>query len=257
MFIQEYFRDISPSVIPHEVISATIEDILRVAEKELQKKANKLKVLDVGSGWGEYSFELEKHVKEVVGLEPFKKVYDVAIKSKVNRKSKVKFHNLKIEDFHTQETFDLVLSLTTIEHMSNAERSFQHIFSLLKPGGMIYVTAPNKWWIFDSHYDGLPFLGWLPLPIANAYMRITGKGSSFKDCSYAKSYFGMKKLFNQFPCRYYFLLPNKDAAYLGCGRKGAINLFTRSFGIWLIQKMPLFWSISKGFILVVVKTDLK
>lgn len=37
MFIQEYFRDISPSVIPHAVISATIEEILRVAEKELQK----------------------------------------------------------------------------------------------------------------------------------------------------------------------------------------------------------------------------
>ena len=215
-FTQEYFRDFSPSDIPHSVIAATVKEILGIAEKELQKNAKELIVLDVGSGWGEYSFEFEKYVKEVVGLEPFKKVYDIAIKSKAGRKSKVKFHNIKAENFHTKEKFDLVISLTTVEHMSHAEKSFKQIFSLLKPGGIVYVTAPNKWWLFESHY-GLPALAWLPLLLADMYLRITGKGSSYKDCSYTRSYFGMKKLFNKFPCNYYFHLPDKNAAYLGCG----------------------------------------
>lgn len=251
-FKQEYFRDISPSEIPHLVISATIKEIIGIAEKELQKKARELKVLDVGSGWGEYSLELEKYVKEVVGLEPFKKVYDIAVRSKVRRKSKVKFHNLKVEDFHTKETFDLVISLTTIEHMSDAERAFKQIFSLLKPGGMIYATAPNKWWVFESHY-GLPFLGWLPLSLSDTYLRVTGKGSSYKDCSYTKSYLGMKKLFKQFPCKFYFHLPAPDAGYLGCGGSGIISPFIRYFGIKLIRRIPFFWSISKGFIVIAIK----
>lgn len=251
-FKQDYFRDISPSQISHKVISATIKEILVIAEKQLHKKAKELLVLDVGSGWGEYSFELEKYVKRVIGIEPYKKVFDIAIKSKEKKKSSVKFYNRKVENFHSKGTFDLIISLTTVEHMSNADRSFKKIFSLLKPGGMLYVTAPNKWWPFESHY-GLPFLGWLPLPLADIYLRITGNGSSYKDCSYTRSYLGMRKLFNQFPCEYYFHLPDEKAAYLGCGSSGFFTPIIRFLGIKLIQRIPLFWSISKGFIIIVLK----
>lgn len=251
-FTQEYFRDIAPSEIPHGVISATVKEILGIAERTLHKKAKELRVLDIGSGWGEYSFEFEKYVKSVVGIEPFKKVYDVSIKNKMRKKSHVRFYNLTAEKFQTKEKFDLIVSLTTIEHMSNAERAFKQIFSMLKAGGVVYATAPNKWWLFESHY-GLPFLGWLPLPLADKYLRITGKGSSYKDCSYTRSYFGMKKLFNNFPCSYYFHLPDVNSAYLGCGSTGTIAPFIRSFGIRLIGRIPLFWTISKGFIVVAIK----
>jgi len=146
----------------------------------------------------------------------------------------------------------LALSLTTIEHMPDAYKSYKHVMSLLKPGGMMYLTAPNKWWPFEPHYDGLPFLGWLPLPLADYYLRVTKWGGSYKDCSYGKSYFSIKKLFNQFPCTYYFHLPAKDAGYLGCAKKGPIMLI-RGFGIELIRNIPIFWAISKGFIMVIKK----
>ncbi len=161
-FVQEYFKGRSPSDIPHSVIAATVKEILNIAENKLHKKASELKVLDVGSGWGEYAFELESYVKEVVGVEPYKKLCDVAVKNKFKRKSKVVFHNLAVEKFDTKEKFDLIISLTTIEHMPNAEKSFRQMFSMLKEGGMIYATAPNKLWLFESHY-GLPALAWLPL----------------------------------------------------------------------------------------------
>jgi len=251
-FDQKYFRDISPSAIPHKVIAATVKEILFIAEKELQKKAKDLRVLDVGSGWGEYAFELEKYTREVVGLEPYKKVYDISIKNKLQRKSKVKFENKKVENFHTNKKFDLIISLTTIEHMSSAQRAFKQIFSMLKPNGMVYATAPNKWWLFESHY-GLPALAWLPLPLADIYLQITKKGNSYKDCSYTRSYFGMKNLFNKLPCRYYFYLPNPKSAYLGCGSRGSISPYIRSFGIGLIRRFPIFWTISKGFIVVAIK----
>jgi SAM-dependent methyltransferase len=251
-FTQEYFRDFSPSDVPHTVIAATVKEILGIVEKKLGKKAKDLIILDVGSGWGEYTFELEKYVKKVIAVEPYKKVYDISIKNKSLRKSKVEFHNLEIEKFNTKEKFDVVISLTTIEHMSNAELSFKKIFSLLKKGGVIYATAPNKWWLFESHY-GLPALAWLPLPLANIYLRLAKMGNSYKDCSYSRSYFGMKKLFDKFPCDYYFHLPDEKSAYLGCGSNGFINGYIRSFGIKLIKKAPLFWYISKGFIIIAIK----
>ena len=209
-------------------------------------------VIDVGCGWGEYAFELEKRVKSVTGVEPYKKLYLTAEENRKKRKSKVKFYNKLIENFSTTKKYDLALSLTIVEHMPNAELSNAHIINLLKDGGMMYLTAPNKLWPKEPHYE-LYFLNWLPLSLANIYLKASGKGSSFEDASYARTYFGMKKLFNPLNCRYYFWLPDSNKAYLGLGSGGRTSFFIRNAGISLIKKMPLFWAISKGFIMVIVK----
>ncbi len=253
-YIEKYIKKGVFFPVPDLVVKGTIKEILAIAEKELKKPVRELVVLDIGSGLGEYSFELEKSVKRVVGVEPFDVLYNAAVKTKKEKKSKAEFSNLLIEDFDSREKFDLAISLTTIEHMPNAKRSFKQVFYLLKPGGIIYLTAPNKWWPFEPHYDGLPFLGWLPLSFANLYLRVTNWGGSYEDCSYARSYFGMKKLFNQFSCTYSFYLPSKDAAYLGCAKKGPIQL-VRGTGIELIRKFSIFWAISKGFIMIIKKNN--
>lgn len=237
-----------------EVVKSTIDEILYYASLELQKTVSKLVVLDVGSGVGKYSFEMEKHVKEVVGVEPFKQVYLEAIKTKKEIKSKVKFINKLVEQFNTTKRFDLVISLTTIEHMPNAEESFRRIFSLMKRQGILYLTAPNRWWPFENHYK-LFFLSWLPLSLANLYVRLFCKGSSYEDSAYSKSYFGMRKFLDKFPCKYEFILPrNTNAAFLGCGDKGKAYSIIKKLGIELIKISPFFWIFSKGFIVIVRKT---
>jgi len=251
-FTQEYLNKKNSSGASAIVHKATVDEILNIAKKELHKPIKELVVLDVGSGFGEYSFEIEKYVKKIVGVEPFEKAFNIALENKKKRKSKVEFHNLLVENFNTEEKFDLAISLTVLEHMSDPDISFRKVLSLLRPGGILYVTAPNKWWPFELHYH-LFFLGWLPLFLANFYVRIMGKGLSFQGCSSARSYFGMKKLFNQFACTYYFFLPSNNAIYLGLGKGGRITKFIRGIGIALIRKVPLFWTISKGFIMVVKK----
>lgn len=237
------------------VIRSTVEEILYQAEVRSVGPIANFRCLDVGSGLGEYAFELERKVLEVVGVEPYKPVFLNAVLKKRQIKSRVKFFNETIEDFYSKNKFDLVISLTTIEHMPNAEKSFRQIFSLMKKGGLLYLTAPNKWWPYEHHYK-LFFLSWLPQFLANFYVRSFQRGSSYQDSAYSKSYFGMRRFLDKFPCVYEFVLPRSSESYfLGCGHKGKFYSFIKRFGIELIRIFPFFWIFSKGFIIIAKKTD--
>lgn len=239
--------------LPKAVVKSTIDEILVWAKEMLAKPTSELLVLDVGAGTGEYSFELEKCVKKVVAVEPFKDAYIAAVRKKKKLSSKVLLYNSLIEDFDYPEKFDLVASLTTFEHMAKQEKSFMRIFSLMKKEGIIYLTAPNRLWPFEYHYR-LPFLSWLPLPLSNLYLRLTKRGISYENSAYSRTYFGMRKFFDKFSCRYEFVLP-KDlgVAYLGCGEGGGLYHFLKRVGIRLIKNFPFFWAFSKGFIIIIKK----
>ncbi|KKQ97038.1 MAG: Methyltransferase type 11 [Candidatus Woesebacteria bacterium GW2011_GWA1_39_12] len=250
---QNYYKRRSKGTVSERVLGATVQEALRLVKENSPKKISQLVVLDVGCGSGEYSFVLERYVKEVVGIEPYLPVYEKAIKEKKKRKSSVIFVNKKIEDFSTRQKFDLVLSITTIEHMPESKKSFRKIFNLMNKGGLLFVTAPNKLWPFEAHYH-LPFLSWLPAKWANKYMQLTGRGETYEDSSYSLTYRGMKKFFNQFPCRYKFIVPESaKVGYLGCGEGDSLYKLGLKIGIRLIKTSPFFWNISKGFVLIAIK----
>lgn len=158
---EQYFVRRSQKKLSQRIVSSTIDEIIIFAESRLNQRAKNLKVLDVGCGTGDYAFELEKYVKKVIGVEPFQRAFKKALKRRQSLNSNVIFSNLPIEDFHSSYNFDVAISLTTLEHMPNAEVSYDQVFKLLRPGGILYLTAPNKLWPIEPHY-GLPFLGWLP-----------------------------------------------------------------------------------------------
>ena len=165
----------------------------------------------------------------------------------------LKFFHSKIEDFKSKTRFDLVTHFTVFEHMSTPKKGFDRIFLLLNKNGIIYLTAPNKYWLFEQHY-GLPFLSWLPLPIANKYLKLMKGVKSYKDCSYSRGYGGMKAFFDQYDCQYEFILPfNEKSAYIGCGKNQPLFSLIKKLGVALIRFHPFFWNFSKGFIIVIRK----
>lgn len=236
--------------VTDKIIVSTVEEIFKISKKELNKDPKSLMVIDIGSGRGQHPLELAKKVKLVVGVEPDEASFKVAQQIKKETKSKAVFYNELIENFSTSLRFDVAISLNAIEHMPNAFKSFKRIFELLNPGGIIYMTAPNKLWPIEPHYN-LPFLSYLPLPLANLYMKITGKGESYKESSYSKSYFGMKRFLNEFPCTFYFYLPDPNSPYLG--GTGMFYKILYNVGIFIISHISLFWLFSKGFIIIVKK----
>lgn len=249
-FTQEYID--TADKVRLNIYKDLVKEILDLAEKKLNKKNKELVVLDIGSSTGNISYELGKKVKKVVGVEPYKKTYLVSLKN--NEQKNVKFYNCLIENFNTSLKFDLIIALTILEHMSNQDASLEKIFKLLKPNGLFYLTAPNKLWPYDYHHR-LPFIMWMPLWMANVYVRISKKGESFKDSSYARTYFGVKKLFNKFSWKYEFFLPEENASYLGLGfvKDGSLEERLRKLGIRLIKIFPWMWIFSKGFIIIAKK----
>jgi ubiquinone/menaquinone biosynthesis C-methylase UbiE len=59
---------------------------------------------------------------------------------------------------------DLVVSFDVIEHVPDESAALREMHRVLKPGGEIVFTAPNKGWIFETHGAYLPLLPWHRVP---------------------------------------------------------------------------------------------
>lgn len=90
---------------------------------------------------------------------------------------------------------------------------------------------------------------------SDQFMKITGKGISYLDSSYSKTYFGLIKLLKQYRWEFQFLVPDANAAYLGCGYSNLdpFHKYAKNIGVFLINKASIFWLFSKGFIVIVEK----
>lgn len=80
-------------------------------------------------------------------------------------------------------SFDVVVSNHVIEHVGDRGQQAMHLAELarvLRPDGIGYLAVPSRWMLVEPHYK-LPFLSWLPRALADAYVRLAGKGSHY-DC---------------------------------------------------------------------------
>ena len=74
---------------------------------------------------------------------------------------------------------DFVIMNHLYEHVSHPDVLFREAFRVLAPGGGAYVTAGSRLAVIEPHYR-LPFLSWLPRPVASAYLRLSGRGDSYE-----------------------------------------------------------------------------
>jgi hypothetical protein len=112
---------------------------------------------------------------------------------------------------------------------------------------VLYVLVPNKLWPIEVHYR-LPFLSYLPLGVANWYLRATGRGTDYTDASYAPSYFRLRRLLRAQPeLTSEFVLPARIELTAGGAR------WHYRWGVRAIRACPLLWAISKAFLVVARK----
>lgn len=74
--------------------------------------------------------------------------------------------------------FDAVVSHHVLEHVGTVDDQAHHlaeIHRVLRPGGVTYVSVPNRWRVIEPHLH-LPLLSWLPPSLADRYVRATRKG---------------------------------------------------------------------------------
>ena len=96
---------------------------------------------------------------------------------------------------HENNFYDVITCSHIYEHVPDANKLMSEIYRLLKPGGVCFFAAGNRFKVIEGHYR-LPFLSFFPKRISNLYLKITGKGNEYYENHL--SYKNLKQLVNQF-----------------------------------------------------------
>lgn len=70
-------------------------------------------------------------------------------------------------------SFDVVFSNAVIEHILGPGRQEQFAREIMRVGKSWFVTTPNYWFPFESHYH-LPFIQFMPVGMQRIYNRFLG-----------------------------------------------------------------------------------
>ncbi|SVB01470.1 uncharacterized protein METZ01_LOCUS154324, partial [marine metagenome] len=127
---------------------------LHLRKQYIVEEIQKLKILknspilDIGCGTGEISFELESRgYVNIIAQDISQKFIEIAKEKKHDNfgMSQIKFSIGGVCNLHFQnETFQLVIASGLIEWVRYDRWALQEIQRVLKPGGYLIVTGPNK-----------------------------------------------------------------------------------------------------------------
>jgi 2-polyprenyl-3-methyl-5-hydroxy-6-metoxy-1,4-benzoquinol methylase len=154
-----------------------------------------LSVLDVSCSTGLMPRRFAPHFAKVTGIDIDEGA--VAFASENNELPNVEFHVM--DALHTSfpdDSFDVVVCNQMYEHVPDAKQLLREIRRVLVPGGVCYFGATNRLKVIETHYGRLPFLSYLPKPLANLYLKILGKGNRYYETLY--TYWTLKSMCDDF-----------------------------------------------------------
>ncbi len=242
-----YYKDMEEISRTHA--TAFARQILLTTAPDLPKPAGQLDVLDVGCGYGFGAAVLAETCRSVVGLEPMADLYETATRLAAGVPG-LSFRHGRIEDLEDVERYDLVVLDNVYEHLPDPATALHRIDRALRPGGVVYLLMPNRLWPVEVHY-ALPFLGWLPLPWANRYLRLSGRGTDFTDASHAPTLWGLRHQLRQHTDWSWRLTLPADPSATHLGRPLHYRL-----GMAALRYLPALWAVSKSFLVVARKDPL-
>ena len=205
-----------------------------------------LTVLDIGCGYGHTARELARLCSRVVGVEPSATLVQRALELHPDV-ANLTFRQSGVLDLTESEVYDLVVLDNVYEHLPDQQQALELIVRAMKPGGVLFLLTPNRLWPIEAHYR-LPFLSYLPLPIANRYLRLSGRGENYSDASYAPTARSLGRALGAVGVLdWQFTLPaHADATMQG-------GPWHYRLGMRVLQRRPELWTISKALLVVAVK----
>lgn len=136
-----------------------------------------LELLEIGCGNGASMFLLADEMKVCHGVdvnagnaEEFEKYKCICHADNCD------FQLLNIEKEKLARQFDRIISFEVVEHLYD-ENSIEYYHEALKKDGILALSVPNRWWIFETHganlpllpWNRIPFFSWLPTKIHDKY----------------------------------------------------------------------------------------
>lgn len=119
------------------------------------RRADKITMLDAGSGYGQYDFFVSSYLKnaEILGVDVKQEQIEDCntFFNKIGRANRVKFEYADLTEFSQPDKFDLVLSVDVMEHILEDEKVFQNIYQSLKKDGVLLISTPSDQGGSDVH----------------------------------------------------------------------------------------------------------
>jgi SAM-dependent methyltransferase len=151
------------------------------------------RLLDVGCSFGYIAEILAADVRECFGID-----LDLGALREARRcnASMLSLAQSDAERLPFRDAcFDVVVCSHVYEHTPSAPALMAEIRRVLRPEGVCYFGAPNRFELVEPHYR-LPLLGWLPGPLADRYVRLSGRGSGYPERPYSLP--GLRRLVSGF-----------------------------------------------------------
>lgn len=239
------FAKVWPSMYDKAVREEKAGRIVKILEDYYSKTLKNLTLLDIGASTGIMDNILANSFKTVTGTDVDTEAIKFA-KKHFHRKNLFFFVKDAMQLDLPSDSFDVVICAQVYEHVPNVKKLFSEIHRVLKPSGICYLAALNKYWPIEPHYK-LPFLSWLPKPLANIYIR------RFKHLPlYPEnllSYWDLRKLTIKFTLKEYTQKILQNPTKFGYNGIIATNPLIRII-IWLLAPIAKFFTPTFFWILV-------
>ena len=137
------------------------------------------KILDLGSGRGDFLIEVTQKKADARGLE-----YNPIYIEESRRKAKERGVAVEVVQGVAENMpfencfFDFINICEVIEHVEEPEKLLAEVRRLLKPGGLAYLSVPNRFGFYDQHFH-LILIGWLPRRWANFLIGVLGQHKDY------------------------------------------------------------------------------
>ncbi len=122
-------------------LDLTFSEVFLPYYNKLISECNPSSVLEVGCGTGHLSREICNIVSKVVALEPSSGMYEIA--KGVLCKTNVNVINQSIQDFHSNDTFDIILSHMCVQTIYDINIFFSSIRMFLSEGSHFIFSIPH------------------------------------------------------------------------------------------------------------------
>lgn len=141
---EEYFKEVYEYTKKQEKITL-LRNYLGLLRKN---KPNFKRILDIGCAYGYFLKLCDELHAETYGID----ISDYAL-SIASQNTKAALHKLNIEKQklpYENEFFDVVTCFDVVEHLRMVNTYLKEIHRVLKRWGLLFITSPNKAFIFKS-----------------------------------------------------------------------------------------------------------
>jgi ubiquinone/menaquinone biosynthesis C-methylase UbiE len=156
------------------------KEIYQISKKNV-KNLKRKKILDMGCGLGGFLAVCRNNKTQAVGMEIDPHAIEVA---KLRTGSD---ENIVLGDCEkaplSDNSFDLAVSITVIEHVKNPSKYLKEAHRILKKNGKLIIFAPNYLFPWEGHYKlfWLPYLFPYTKSLFKLYLKIKNRNPKFID----------------------------------------------------------------------------